>query len=68
MPASVSELLYSGQAKWSVKKTRQITEHYANCLERVAIINETSLERAKLSQEEVAKLFQTEGVIVSVTG
>lgn len=51
----------------TIMKARVMTEHYANCLERVAVINETGIDRAKSAQAETLKLFQTEGVIVSQT-
>jgi hypothetical protein len=51
----------------AIIKAREITEHFANILERVAVINETVIDRAKQAQVEQLKLFQTEGVIVGVS-
>lgn len=50
-----------------IMRARVMTEHFANCLERVSCICETGIDRAKSAQAEALKLFQTEGVIVSVT-
>jgi len=52
----------------TILKARELVEHFANCLERIAVINETGIDRAKQAQVGVLSLFQTEGVIVSLEG
>jgi hypothetical protein len=49
-------------------KARELTQHFANCLERVAVINETGIDRVRQAQADALGLFQTEGVIVSMSG